>query len=489
MDGDFLLALRLQTEWEAEDDEVQAVETATATASASASASPSRPLSVVDEAWELLDPSPDVRGLFLQFNETLFWGRLAAVEVKWSPRMTLCAGVCCYEGRGGMCSIRLSEPLLKLRPRKDLVETLLHEMIHALLFVTNNDKDHDSHGPEFCKHMHRINRLTGANITIYHEFHDEVDSYRQHWWRCNGPCQNRKPYFGYVKRAMNRAPSANDTWWSEHQQSCGGTFTKIKEPENYSKKGKEKNQQTKSLADDKGRTNGGKIQNIIPFSGKGYVLGGKSGVSSLERTTNPSKHTSRELLRSQLHSPAGLSRTDPKSEQNVSYGNALPRFSHDSNKSNFASSIMLPKISVCNKNAYTNVKGSPIKNTAFNGGRSISSPTNAMWGLPAKEPPEKSIFEPTTSTPRSLTASQGSSTPNGGPPKRARMEDAAAFENYFIRKEDPGWTSPSMKRKAKPTVLDSSTASVSDQGRKVCCPVCHSEVLEDKINEHLDSCL
>lgn len=33
-----------------------------------------------------------------------------------------CAGVCRYEGKGGMCSIRLSEPLLKLRPRKDLVE-------------------------------------------------------------------------------------------------------------------------------------------------------------------------------------------------------------------------------------------------------------------------------------------------------------------------------------------------------------------------------
>lgn len=30
--------------------------------------------------------------------------------------------MCSYEGRGGLCSIRLSEPLLKLRPRKDLVE-------------------------------------------------------------------------------------------------------------------------------------------------------------------------------------------------------------------------------------------------------------------------------------------------------------------------------------------------------------------------------
>lgn len=39
--------------------------------------------------------------------------------------MYRCAGLCCYEGRGGLCSIRLSAPLLKLRPRKDLVETLL----------------------------------------------------------------------------------------------------------------------------------------------------------------------------------------------------------------------------------------------------------------------------------------------------------------------------------------------------------------------------
>ena len=30
-----------------------------------------------------------------------------------------------YEGRGGLCSVRLSLPLLKLRPRRDLVQTLL----------------------------------------------------------------------------------------------------------------------------------------------------------------------------------------------------------------------------------------------------------------------------------------------------------------------------------------------------------------------------
>ena len=37
---------------------------------------------------------------------------------------------------------------------------------------------------------------------------------------------------------MNRAPSPRDTWWSMHQQKCGGTFTKIKEPEGYGQKKK-----------------------------------------------------------------------------------------------------------------------------------------------------------------------------------------------------------------------------------------------------------
>lgn len=90
---DFVLALQLQELWEAEDKEAAAAAAAAAAPCPEAlrDLSPLRPLSVVDEAWELLDPSPDVHGLFVQFNEALFWGRLAAVEVSWSPRMTLYA--------------------------------------------------------------------------------------------------------------------------------------------------------------------------------------------------------------------------------------------------------------------------------------------------------------------------------------------------------------------------------------------------------------
>lgn len=63
-----------------------------------------------------------------------------------------------------------------------------------------------------------------------------MDQYRQHWWKCDGPCQDRPPYYGVVMRAMNRVPSPRDPWWTRHQSSCGGTYKKIKEPEGYGEK-------------------------------------------------------------------------------------------------------------------------------------------------------------------------------------------------------------------------------------------------------------
>ena len=45
-------------------------------------------LSPVDPALELLDPNPNIHQLFQLYNVQFFWGKLMAVEVKWSPRMT-----------------------------------------------------------------------------------------------------------------------------------------------------------------------------------------------------------------------------------------------------------------------------------------------------------------------------------------------------------------------------------------------------------------
>ena len=78
IDDDFLLALELQEQLDKD--------------SWQPSKPPSQPstdLSIVDESWEYIDPNPDIRELFLQFNQEFIWGRLAGIEVKWSPRMTL----------------------------------------------------------------------------------------------------------------------------------------------------------------------------------------------------------------------------------------------------------------------------------------------------------------------------------------------------------------------------------------------------------------
>jgi hypothetical protein len=66
----------------------------------------------------------DVHELFVKYNDLYFEGRLAAVSVEWSPRMTLCAGLCTWNAQGD-CRIKLSSKLLQFRSNKEIKETLL----------------------------------------------------------------------------------------------------------------------------------------------------------------------------------------------------------------------------------------------------------------------------------------------------------------------------------------------------------------------------
>lgn len=115
-------------------------------------------------------------------------------------------------------------------------------MIHAYLFILNIREANGGHGPNFVKIMSGINRTAGTNITVYHTFHDEVDFYKVHVWKCNGICQHRKPFNGLVKRTCNRAPGPNDIWWTKHQQTCGGVFQKISGPDPKQESKKKKTQ-------------------------------------------------------------------------------------------------------------------------------------------------------------------------------------------------------------------------------------------------------
>lgn len=158
----------------------------------------------------------------------------------YADEYTSCAGICELSkepttGKFTRIRLKLSTPLLQYRPRSDTINTLLHEAIHAYFFITTSWKhsrgdDGTGHGVGFQLLADAINNHGNYEVTIYHTFHDEVESFRTHIWRCDGPCQKQPPYFGLVKRSMNRAPGKSDTWWSKHEAECGGAYTKISEP-------------------------------------------------------------------------------------------------------------------------------------------------------------------------------------------------------------------------------------------------------------------
>lgn len=88
-DSDFLLALQLQNEFDNNSSHASpSCEVIVAEEYKFESRLQRKSTSVIDETWELTDPNPDARALFLQFNEHFFWGQLSSVEVKWSKRMT-----------------------------------------------------------------------------------------------------------------------------------------------------------------------------------------------------------------------------------------------------------------------------------------------------------------------------------------------------------------------------------------------------------------
>ncbi|XP_034490293.1 uncharacterized protein LOC117793944 [Drosophila innubila] len=249
---------------------------------------------LVHPEWELVDPTPDIYAMFVRFDEKFFQHRLGAVSVEWSKRMYSCAGICYQRGNRFVKEIiiRLSEPLLKLRPRKDLVETLLHEMIHAYCFVLNIREGNGGHGPNFKRIMGTINKVAGTNITVYHSFHDEVNAYKTHIWRCNGICQHHNPFQGWVKRTSNRAPGPSDQWWAKHQSECGGIFEKKSEPQKPSAVKPDTQAKVKSKQQSASGGGGGDIRNYfekpkLPRKTVPNIMSTGNVVSALPPTSYP----------------------------------------------------------------------------------------------------------------------------------------------------------------------------------------------------------
>lgn len=203
----------------------------------------------------LSSPAPfveDPQALFAAYTTLYFRSLLhGTTTLAWSNRMKSCAGTCSLLVDKATSrpkdprevAVRLSEALLKFRPRSDTINTLLHEMIHAYLFLAGGKHirgdDPTGHGAGFQMLAASINQHGGYDITTTHTFHDEVVNYQTHVWQCSGSCKDLPPHFGAVRRAMNRPPGPSDSWYLRHQEQCsGGTWIKVSEPPPKEKKGK-----------------------------------------------------------------------------------------------------------------------------------------------------------------------------------------------------------------------------------------------------------
>ena len=123
----------------------------------------------IDDLLAEANPFVDIHELFLQFSILYFRSLLLPrVEVSWSPRLTLCAGICelirdpANGNKYTRIRLKLSEPLLKYRPRSDVVNTLLHEAVHAYFFITTSWRhsrgdDGTGHGAGFLLLADAIN--------------------------------------------------------------------------------------------------------------------------------------------------------------------------------------------------------------------------------------------------------------------------------------------------------------------------------------------
>lgn len=168
--------------------------------------------------------------LFLAFDENYFFGKMSKkVKIQWSKRMTECAGTTLSAYKKKPITVSLSRPILELRPLSDLLETLLHEMIHAFLWA-EKVYEKEEHGPIFHDHIKRLRKLSGIDVQVLHDFADECGLLLKHVWRCNGSCRKTSHNRGYIRRAINRKPSPSEKWFREHSLECGGTFVKIKAP-------------------------------------------------------------------------------------------------------------------------------------------------------------------------------------------------------------------------------------------------------------------
>lgn len=111
--------------------------------------------------------------LFDELNTTLFDGKINSIPVKYSKRMTRCAGI--YTCNLKNNQVILGSECIKIADRnfsdKTLKGILSHEMIHA--YLTQNGHPREHHGYRFKQKMSEIRKKADFEIHLKHTPQEE----------------------------------------------------------------------------------------------------------------------------------------------------------------------------------------------------------------------------------------------------------------------------------------------------------------------------
>ncbi|KAL0921570.1 hypothetical protein M5K25_008655 [Dendrobium thyrsiflorum] len=199
-------------------------------------------LKVSSEKPEMAETLPDIQKLFRHYNALYFDDALGACIVTWAPRMRRSIGICRYI-EAGHCEIHMSKSLLKLRSSSDLKNSLLHEMVHAFVWIKQNNKSrrHDNYFWAIANEINSSRKdddqrpCSGYNISDQHMFPDEAETSTVHHWMCKS-CGH------VIKRDSDRGScSPSDCFkktghegdcgnlsceWHRHKKLCSGLHNK-----------------------------------------------------------------------------------------------------------------------------------------------------------------------------------------------------------------------------------------------------------------------
>jgi predicted SprT family Zn-dependent metalloprotease len=124
---------------------------------------------------------PELYSLFKKLNDEYFQSALVDVQVEWTAKMTARAAK--FESRkkkkkGGSDDeeelvIKLSQSLMRSMPQQEARDILLHEMIHAFLYIKGTNEE--GHGEEFVKMASLIDNIAHTNIPLKHDNRGETE--------------------------------------------------------------------------------------------------------------------------------------------------------------------------------------------------------------------------------------------------------------------------------------------------------------------------